>query len=109
MRVSKKGYDDLVEDHFANMIPVRSGNECKVWTAGTEECLLIFYDSGSQQVTVFDYDTPAEREEDIELVLRLRGDDGSAGAGVPAVLGPAPPGRSAANAEPLPRHEPERD
>ena len=109
MRVAKKVYDEFVEDHFPNMFAVRSGHECQVWAAGNEECLLIFFDSATQQATVFEYDTPDERQKDINLVLRLRGDNGDTGAGVPAVLGPAPPSRSASYAEPLPHQEPSED
>ena len=96
MRMVEKGYDEFADDHFPNMVEVRVWNDCKIWTAGTEECLVVLLDTVNRRVTVFDYDTPAERQEDIDVVLGLRDDDGDTGAGVPARLSPSPPGRSSA-------------
>lgn len=109
MRITEKGYDEFVDDHFPNMAEVRLWNDCKIWTAGNEEYLLVLFDRVNRRVTVFDYDTPAERQEDIELVLRLQDDGGDNGAGIPAILSPVPPGRFSSNAEPLPRLQQEED
>lgn len=54
--------------------------------------------------TFYEYDDAAEREEDIERVLRFgRGGDGDgmAHAGVPVAAGPKPPARTGHDAKPL--------
>ena len=81
---------------------VRAWADCKIWSAGVEEALLVLVDNGNTRAALFEYGTPAEREKDIQLVLHLPDGEGGAGAGVPASISPIQPSRSARNAQPLP-------
>ena len=107
MRMIERDYDAFAEDHFPNMVLVRTWADCKIWSAGVEEALLVLVDTASKRVALFEYDTPTEREKDIQLVVHLPDDAGGAGAGVPAFLNPTPPSRSARNAQALPIEEKE--
>src|SRR5207248_1041812 len=105
MRLTERDYDAFVEDHFPNMVLVRTWADCKIWSAGVEQLLLVLVDNASKRVALFEYDTPTEREKDIQLVLHLSDGEGGAGVGVPAFLRPKPPNRSAGNAQSLPIEE----
>ena len=92
MRITERNYDAFAEDHFPNMVLVRAWAGCKIWSAGVEQPLLVLVEDISRRVAIFEYDMTAEREKDIQLVLHLSDDEGGAGAGVPAFIGPRPPG-----------------
>ena len=105
MRLTEPDYDAFAEAHFPNRKLVRAWANCKIWSAGVEQALLVLVDTASKRVALFEYDTLAEREKDIQLVLHLPDGDGGAGAGVPAFLNPMPPSRSARKAQALPMDE----
>jgi hypothetical protein len=79
---------------------VRSLAGCRIWSAGIEQFFLVFVDGESERLALFEYDSPSERELDIQLVRNLP-DDG-AGGGIPILKGTRPPGRSSSAAQALP-------
>src|SRR5262245_17319631 len=102
MRVSEREYDEFPADHFPNMVPVRTFSDCRVWSAGVEQPLLVLVEDGTRRIAVFEYDTVEERQRDIDRIRRMPEGDGETGAGMPILLGPTPPTRSATSAEELP-------
>jgi hypothetical protein len=100
MRIIEREFDTFAEDHYPNMELVRAWADCKIWSAGVEQRLLILMDSASRRLALFEYNSLSEREQDIQLVLNLP-DDGATGT-IPAFLGPRPPRRPASAALPLP-------
>ena len=109
MRISEQNYDEFAEDHFPNMALVREWDDCRIWSAGVEQHLLVLVDTVSKRVAIFDYDSTDERDEDIQMVLRLRDGGGGDDKGVPAFVRPTPPARPAKNAQPLPEATDTRD
>jgi hypothetical protein len=105
MRLIEPDYDAFAEERFPNMKLVRAWADCKIWSAGVEQALLVLVDTASKRVALFEYDTLARREKEIQLVLHLPDGEGGAGAGVPAFLNPRPPSPSARNAQALPMEE----
>ena len=103
MRIVDIEYTRYLQEVYASRNKVRKLGDCTIWSAGSDPPMLVLDDPVYQRAAVFEYDTLAEREQDIRLVLRITDDDGDAGAGVPAALQPSGPIRSAEFAEPLPR------
>ena len=105
MRITERDYEAFAEDQFPNMTLVRAWADCKIWTAGLNERLLVLADNATKRVSIFDYDTYAEREKDIARVLSLSDDEGGAASGIPTFITPVPPGRPAQSAHALPTEE----
>lgn len=62
MRITERDFDAFAEDHFPNMDLVRDWADCKIWSTGVEQPLLVLVDNTSQRVAIFEYDTAVGTE-----------------------------------------------
>jgi hypothetical protein len=109
MRVVDMEYDQYIETAYPLKQKIRDLGDCTIWRA-TGDCTImagdrltiILEDPVHRRVTLFEYDSFAEINKDIEVVMNIGRDDGDAASGVPAWLKPPPPTRSAGFAQPVP-------
>ena len=102
MRVIDIPYNQYVEEWYPHKHRVRDLAECTIWSVGGQPPRLILEDPVNRRAALFEYETLAEREKDIRLVLKIDEHDGGASSGIPAWLSPVMPTRSAGFAEPFP-------
>ena len=103
MRVVEMAYNQYEENPVRfHGRKVRDMRECTIWSTENEGFQLVLDDPKRRRVTLFDYETAAERHKDIKLLLRIDESDGGASEGVPAWLTPTPPARSSGFEEPIP-------
>lgn len=100
-------YHLFLDTPWINLQPVRAFDQWQVWSAGTDGYFLILDETEERRATLIQYETRAERDQEIKRVRRLPapGDTGNAGAPSPAWLKPVPPTRTARDAKPLPKFE----
>ncbi|MGV3719859.1 MAG: hypothetical protein ACO1SX_03025 [Actinomycetota bacterium] len=99
MRLYERDYEEFPTDRFPNMVQQRAFSDCRVWTAGVEQPLIVLAEDTTRRLAVFEYDSLEERQTDLVRICRLPEDGGEAGSGVTACRGPVPPPRGAGAAE----------
>jgi hypothetical protein len=90
MRVCERDYDEFPEDHFPNMVSLRVFRDCRVWTAGLEQPLIVLAEDHSRRLAVFEYESEEEREPDCERIRRLPEEGPDPDGGIPAPIRPTP-------------------
>jgi hypothetical protein len=98
-------YDEYLAANFVGSWLVRRFRNCVVWAeqtpSGSPVLLIKALPVG---VTVCEYETESEREEDIRYLRTLPPGGGLADSGVAVRPRPIPPSRTARDAQPLPKN-----
>ncbi len=105
MEVTWIPYETEIEVLFPTIRTVREFRGWRVCATEEGAVRLVVDDRRQKHATVWEYDSPEERERDIRMILNIPDDSGPAGAAVPAVLNPVPPCLHARDAKPLPDEE----
>jgi hypothetical protein len=102
MQTVEQPYQDYLDSHYQDLETIRTLGAWQIESASEEnELLLVIVNHEEKVVVKCRYRSFFDRSDDIELLLRLPPDEGSA-AGVLSWLRPSPPFLSAGNARPFP-------
>lgn len=109
MQTMTMPYQWYTDRYFNDLEPVRDFGLWQVWSARQYQAYLLLLVNEIEEIVVkCQYESLAERWEDIKLLACIP-PDGEAGAGVFALLKPPSPTLSAGNARPLPKPGPGAD
>jgi hypothetical protein len=101
MGVSELPYESLHADGLAELTPIRAFESWRAYSSDHSLPKIVIDDFPHRRAIVFAFGSRADRDADVDLLLRL-GDNGGASSAVPAWLNPPPPVVSGAKAEPMP-------
>ena len=100
MRVTEMRYEDFVEPTFGAVEEVRRFGNCVVLVAVEGDAFRLLLKEPWKRVTVCEYESREELDEDVQYLRSLPPDDGQ--AGLPVVPLPVPPSRWARDARAMP-------
>ena len=101
MDVSEICYEVFSELALPNTRVIRVFHGWRALCAGAEDQLIIIDDYRRRRALVFSYGTPADRDSDVEILLRIP-EDGDGPAGQLARLRVPPPAKAGSAAAPWP-------